>query len=358
MNFDKFKRVLKKIPISVSNNKESLICLDYDFRISSPDDFLSCIDSKDHYLEYKPTVILPPNRKVKAKLLSVAIEEPFYQLNFNNYLYDRFDLAKELFFKQSEIKNFIASQSSRHDFVMLIVVDGLSYLDCLDWDNVSPCLVDTVTTTKNGFKNIICNGSSLAYEMYQRRFRNFVGFSYWEKDQKNDLTDEIFRGFSSVSKFEAYSQVIEQLKEPFQSKTYFQIVMQGLDGIAHNNRDEPLIEAIVGNIRKRVQDTVKILSAHNKKGIIFLTSDHGILWKHKSSLVKIPSHSSQQHYHQRYYDSKILSKDCKCFSIAGGNYSSLRYPFITRVMRPNEWGVHGGISLEESVVPFVTISVN
>jgi hypothetical protein len=34
-------------------------------------------------------------------------------------------------------------------------------------------------------------------------------------------------------------------------------------------------------------------------------------------------------------------------------FALLAYPFLRRPLRANEWGVHGGLSFEESVVPWI-----
>lgn len=56
----------------------------------------------------------------------------------------------------------------------------------------------------------------------------------------------------------------------------------------------------------------------------------------------------------RYVKGSILrgyGRVCRC---RGQSYTLFRAPYVTRRFRNNEWGVHGGISAWESVVPFIT----
>jgi hypothetical protein len=42
----------------------------------------------------------------------------------------------------------------------------------------------------------------------------------------------------------------------------------------------------------------------------------------------------------------------------GKEFALLEYPYLRRDLRANEWGVHGGLSFEESVVPLLSITIN
>jgi hypothetical protein len=41
----------------------------------------------------------------------------------------------------------------------------------------------------------------------------------------------------------------------------------------------------------------------------------------------------------------------------GKEFAMLEYPYLRRDLRTNEWGVHGGLSFEESVVPLFSYHV-
>ncbi len=345
-------------PVMLNENIESIVCLDSNIKIISAENFIYALDDRNQRIEKVPTVIYPGSRKLSSRFPRISIKEPFYDLNPNDHLFDRFELAKNIFLKQSEIKNEIVKIASSCELIFFLVVDGLSYLDTRTWPGVRPCLVDTLTTTSCGFKNIIGDNNLIATGLFNKGFGNFHGYSYWARDNKNDLTDYIFRNISNTEKVESFREVISSVTLKLKSKSYFQIVIQGLDGIAHKNRDEPLIEAIVQQLWNNVDSLVAVARKSNLKSKIIITSDHGILWKHRSNLMKIAGHSYKNHYHTRHYDSKILANDCMSFSNDGKNYSSLNYPYILRNLRSNEWGVHGGVSVEESITPFVVLDIN
>ena len=91
---------------------------------------------------------------------------------------------------------------------------------------------------------------------------------------------------------------------------------------------------------------------------MYISSDHGILWKHRKLLKKIPSEYAKNAYSPRYYEGIRADSEGQCFSAFGKNVISLKSPYLLRKLRSNEWGVHGGMSLEESITPFMTIDIN
>jgi hypothetical protein len=42
---------------------------------------------------------------------------------------------------------------------------------------------------------------------------------------------------------------------------------------------------------------------------------------------------------------------------AGRAFTLLNYPYLRRRLRANEWGVHGGLSFEESIVPLLRLTI-
>lgn len=358
MNITSFTEKLSRIPIIINNNKESLLCVDGDITLCTPSDIVKKID--DCYKTYskKNIVIVCPDRKCYGRFPKISIKENFWDLDFNKHLSEKYDFAKQVFLPQSQIKSKIAEDCTGLDIVLLIIVDGLSYLDCLEWENVIPCLVDTVTITDCGYRNIVGGRIDLAQLLFYKGYRNFLGFSYWDKEEKNELTNIIFKSFSTVQKIQMFDEIKKEIDRPKLKKSFIQIVMQGLDGIAHKNRDIPLIEPLTAKIYNSVCDLAYFLSKKNLRGRVYVTSDHGILWKHKNNLLTVPSESAHNHYHARYYPTKLPTKEGRRFSIFGHNYTSLYYPYILRQLRSNEWGVHGGISLQESIVPFAYLDIN
>jgi len=349
---------LNRTPLMIKGNIESLICAKSEVEIISGGEFIKKLDSSRSLIEKVPTIIHPSNSKLESRFKKISIKEPFYSLSPNEYLFDRFDIAKKVFIKQSEIRNRIINKSGSVDLIIFIIVDGLSFTDVVSWGNVKPCLVDTLTTTHCGFKNIIGPKNPIIYGLYKEGFRHFYGFSYWDIDNTNELNSFIFRKINKFKKVQSFGEILSLFPQNLIPGSYIQLVLQGLDGIAHKNRDEPLIEPIVAKLWENVQKIAEKVKKLKMKARIFLTSDHGILWKHKSALEKIPSHTYLNHHHMRHYDSAVPLSHCMTFSCGGKVFSALNYPYVLRKLRTNEWGVHGGVSAEESITPLLTLDIN
>lgn len=346
------------IPVIVSNNKESLLCLQNDFHIIDDKEICDYIDSPQKILAKNNYILLSENRKCLRRFPRIGIKEPFWSFSFDDNLASKFELAKKLFLTQSRIKDVIQEESAGVDFVVFIIVDGLSFTDCLNWKNVRPCLVDTVTTTEFGFRNIVGEDKPISHRLFDKGYHKFIGFSYWEKDHRNELTDFTFRGFSTVNKIQSIKEVQKYLKKEVLKKTYVQIVTSGLDGLAHECREEPLIEENVKQLTSNIEYIREGLENTKLKGLLYVSSDHGILWKHRKKLKKIPFEFAKKSHSARFYNGTLTNLEGMVFSDFGKNVVSLKSNYLLRELRTNEWGVHGGVSLEESIVPFATIKIN
>jgi hypothetical protein len=86
-----------------------------------------------------------------------------------------------------------------------------------------------------------------------------------------------------------------------------------------------------------------------------LTADHGILWRDqlKADERFCPELAPEDARHPRYALGGIARDCARVWRSDGTTYSLLRFPYLTRPLRHTEWGVHGGISAWESVVPLV-----
>ena len=347
---------LSSTPVIIRNNKESLLCLNSNLFLVEGEEMICKLDDSDYNFEFQNIAIINETTKCRQRFPSISIREPFWEFDFNEQLFTNFEFAKKLFLTQSDIKNQIVKVTKKNKLVVLIIIDGLSYMDCRYWRNVIPCLVDTVSNTTCGFNNIIGSSNSIAYQLFKKEISNFVGFSYW--DRTNELTGELFKNISPLHKIERFSDILEKIEKIELNNTYLQIVLNGLDGIAHKNWDEPLIIPIVEKLYKKINHIYEILQKFGVKGDFFVTSDHGILWKHQQDLVKISQDDVHKTYNVRYYPTKLMGPRTINFHSCGKNYSSIKFPFITRKLRANEWGVHGGLSLAESITPFLHWKIN
>jgi hypothetical protein len=132
------------------------------------------------------------------------------------------------------------------------------------------------------------------------------------------------------------------------------IVREGLDQLCHRHRDQPDVEATVQQLGNEFLVLAQRVRERGVSATLFLTADHGILWRHEHNL-RIYGVSSGN-VPPRYYEGLISGELLWRVNFLGNDYSLLAYPFIRRQLRSTEWGVHGGLSFEESFVPLVKLT--
>ena len=249
------------------------------------------------------------------------------------------------------------------DVVVLFLVDGLAYGDVLEWicESLQPCFVDGPSVTyrflddnrlnpRVGFASII-NRPSVHERMYVHGYHFPRGFTYWQPES-NTIADFMFEGipFSRVANFESILHTLAT--QPVASQTYLQIVREGLDGLAHGKRELQRleIESAVQAILNDVNRLIDLLSTSRQKVRLYLTSDHGILWKteHAWELVNAGKGS-----HARF-TSHRPSEDAMEYVVRAENvipYYLFRYPYLGTRITINDSGVHGGLSYQELITP-------
>lgn len=111
----------------------------------------------------------------------------------------------------------------------------------------------------------------------------------------------------------------------------------------------------ISDIFEKFDALIDCFSNSHQNVLACLTADHGILWRHslegKWSVIndlQVDDKRCVRHIRGSRIRDYILVK-----SGFGGTFSMLRVPYITRKLRNNEWGVHGGISAWESIVPLI-----
>jgi hypothetical protein len=287
--------------------------------------------------------------------------------SLNSVLFDHFSEIASHMLCQSQLTERIVNTADKADLIVLLLIDGLSYQDVLSWENVilEPCLVDVPTVTRIAFPNLI-GTPTLAERLFNAGYHHRLGFSYWTRED-NPLTDQLFHTIPKVHKTGQFPYIIatlhQQLNESSLSgKTYTQIIRTGLDGFAHHQRRKPPITAIVTEIYQEVAQLVALCTElYQKRGWrthLYVTSDHGILWFDECETVVIGTAQAQasarwcswqELYHQ--------TENGRRFLMGPNEYYCLGYPKLRRPPRIDEQGVHGGISFQESIVPFVTIRI-
>jgi hypothetical protein len=130
-----------------------------------------------------------------------------------------------------------------------------------------------------------------------------------------------------------------------------------LDGLAHHRREISTdeIEATVSAVYEDFRRLVQIVSRTGLRASIYLTADHGILWKKLHKLEKIPTGRGR---HSRYMLHAAADRHLTKVSVERQIFYLCHYPYLAAQIPANDSGVHGGISSWESIVPFVQVEVN
>jgi hypothetical protein len=277
---------------------------------------------------------------------------------FNAAFFRNFDNVRDYAFKQSDIAGKV-SDNIDADIIVLLLIDGLSFSDWADKPNVVPCLAEAPTITSVGFKSII-GKHSIAAKLFDKGVHRRLGFSYWSRE--NPLTNFLFRGFDArtqMVKVAEYEEVLRVLSKPPINQTYVQIIVDGMDGICHHHRGRPKVRALANALYDDL--LMALAETLHKAGVtalVYAIADHGILWKPKPSdraqLVRLPFQGTAS---MRYVKGSHIVPHSRNVTSGDVNYTVLSYPYVFSNFSSLEWGTHGGLSFEESIVPFVSLEV-
>lgn len=262
---------------------------------------------------------------------------------------------------QSELKDHILHNVTGETVVVLLIVDGLSYESIRTTHlPAQPVIVDGITTTEPGFKRIIYGNDNVSLYselLHEKNFTNKFGFTYWDRGQEELSTDLHASMGNDIYRIRDFSEAVEQLSDdaPFTSRTYVQITRMGLDQDSHNKKEAPDHDAVVENIIEDIQALESELSKQEESYRIFVTSDHGILWRNQ--LPDSPDVILDDYKHQpRYVAGREKVPHSMTITNPDGDIvSGLAYPYLAREFKHTEWGVHGGFSYYESVVPLIEL---
>lgn len=298
------------------------------------------------------------NPQYADRLIPLKIDCQPLTTELNQVLKSRWDLIKSILTCQSMLPDLIAQPTSA-SCTILILVDGLSWADFstywLEPVPAQPILVNGASTTEQGMKRIV-GKPPIVERLFAQGCDRTYGFSYWTRED-NALTEQIFARFGrNVEKVRSFQEVLERIAEIELESTYIQIMRQGLDGLCHKHRDRPNPKSYV---KALAEDWYSLLRHLQDRGItaqVFLTSDHGILWRLGHDLQVLPEGKWMDS--PRYFKYSYPSPYTKDMDFEGKTYSLLNYPYIGRDFKNNEWGMHGGLSFEESVVPLITATID
>jgi hypothetical protein len=270
-------------------------------------------------------------------------------------LFDKFNEAKNVIVRQDDIGRILEQSaiSKDVDIVALMIVDGLSYYDLPDYTEAIPCLVDGISITKFGFQAII-GKPSVSQLLFASGYKNQVGITYFDVES-NEIAKDTYSLFGSSQLFRVvtFEECLEVLKKQNIERGYIQITAPGLEEICHIHHDVPPREEYLRLVFDRFANLVSCLEKNGRKVLACLTSDHGILWRDKIDMKVADKIFPENTIHPRYILGSYLRDFTYVKKIGDQTYSLMRVPYLTRPLRNTEWGVHGGISAWESIVPLI-----
>jgi len=277
---------------------------------------------------------------------------------FNCCLFRNYDQVRRFAFSQSDVAARI-EEDLDVDVIVLLLIDGLSYTDWMDYPGAQSCLVEGPTITPVGFRNVV-GRPPIARRLFEKGFHKRMGFAHW--DRSNTLTNLFFHGFDPATqmvKVNEFKEVLLALGRLPNEQTYVQILTNGLDAISHRHRGRPPVEAMARHLYQDVLlALVERLQKMGATALVYATADHGILWRPEPKTGKeLVVIRDERAGHHRYAEGTLLTSHSRQFSCYGKNYTVLAYPYLFKPLTVLEWGTHGGISFQESVVPFVKLEV-
>ena len=314
------------------------------------------------------SLILQGDPLYATRFPRIQVDHDPFTPQLNAVLYERFDQISTLMLSQSHLSERIASRAEKPDVVTLLLIDGLSYGDVNHWLDknpdmdmrLEPCLVDGPTLTEIAFPRII-GDIPPAVHLFDSGYRHRMGFTYWSRKQ-NPLTDELFRTIADVDAVGDFSTILatvrRQIRDSPGRKTYLQILRTGLDGYAHHQKRTPPVAVIVDTIMHEMLSLANLFREAGRSARINLTADHGILWRDdfEPEIVGRASAGASPRSCE-WRDLYRQDESGRRFALAGREIYCLAYPKTRRGLRIDEQGVHGGISFQESIVPFLTMKI-
>jgi hypothetical protein len=348
----RFSAALDLYPAAFAGNRLNLLFLEDAERIAWPRQYLRQLDSPS-LMEERREYVLDPASVWPFPVFRVRERPDPWALS--DRLFARFDDACRVVPTQAEFAGLLEQtvRERRPDIVALVIADGLSYYDLPDDTNAEPLLVDGVSTTGFGYRRVAGN-PPISRRLFAMGYKVQLGYTYFPPEP-GSLADDILATFSrsQVVKVKAFDEVLKHLRRRRLERAYVQVSTEGLDQICHAHRDRPPREHYLEEILARYERLIDCLVRGGRRVLACLVADHGILWREaiEGHEVIVGDLLPEDARSPRYIRGRLLREYARCVTSLGHNYTVLRAPYLTRKLRTNEWGVHGGISAWESIVP-------
>jgi len=316
----------------------------------------------------RPVLITEPDQAYADRFISQNLTELPDVDRINAGLALRLDAARSLL-TNKRVAERIAEDTRHRGYraVFLLLIDGLSYEDTRHWPEApEPVFIDGPSITffraadgrilpDVGFPAIVST-PPLAQRLLRLGLSRARGYSYWQR-RSNDVAAVMFDGMP-LERVGGMGEALGRLANESLDGLYVQMVRIGTDGLAHGRREvNPReVASTVEAVREDMLQLAEMLRQSGVPGAVYLTSDHGVLWKQQHPLQETAEFRST---HPRYL-SKFLDNGAPVTRLTAGNidFSLYHYPFLGTSIRSNNSGVHGGLSYWESIVPFVRVEVN
>lgn len=276
----------------------------------------------------------------------------------DRHLPERLDYVRGAVVSQARVAEEFARRflAGRHHCGVLLLVDGLSYLECADWPEApAPCFVDGPSTTEFGFLQIVQASGLVARLIGAGRYQ-LRAFSYWERT-RNELTARLFAGVPLTS-VRHFPEVLAHLQGESLLGQFIFVIREGLDELAHRQRELPqsVRRAAVRAAHEDLEALVELVRGRGRRALVALLADHGVAWRDDRQWRVVGSW--EQSWHGRYSERPPTTPG---LATALGGATPPVYCYhpglLCREPRSNEAGFHGGLSAEESFVPFVVVDL-
>lgn len=352
MDINEIKEKFTKGPYIVDRTNLNLLRLDDIHFYEKSENFDYEIDNINKSLPTNKKILINNDHsKVSRRIPFLNINRNITRIELNKIVSKNYDTAKQLLLNQSNLYKRILKVPD-YETIFLIIVDGLSYERAKRYFDCEPILVDGITKTKNGMNRIVGEDYTLPQRIIDNGRENVYGYSYWSREENPEITKPIFSPIPEEDfyVYKEFNEVISDLETKNLDKGYIQIISNGLDNICHKYRDKPPIDFTLEKLKKNLMKIEDLCRKKNIPSTIFMTSDHGILWE-KDNNFEIYDDFNLKDKGKRYTSGKILRDITKVFEKE--NYTAFKFPYITSKIKRTEWGVHGGLSYEENIIPLI-----
>lgn len=351
---ERLSLAIDAFPAAYRGNRLNLLFLNNAYPIKNSKEFLAKVDSlmlQDEKREY----LL--GTKEGWPFPTIKIESRPDPWKLTDALFENFEFASEIVLTQQDICNVIIEHVIKNDadIVILIIVDGLSYYDLPEDIMAIPCLVRGITATEYGFRDVV-GKPAVSQHLFNIGYKNQLAFTFFDRDTSS-LSVELHSTFGSsqLYRINSIEEGINIIKDNPFWRGFIQIVAPGLDKISHYHADRPMVKEYLDRIFDRLDRIIDCLSSKGKKVTAFLTSDHGILWRDnaKDRTKVIDDVFTEDRLRPRYIKGSLIRNYAKVVKCGNHSFTLLKAPYMTRDWKHSEWGVHGGISAWESIVPII-----